>query len=38
MRPAAFFQIFPSALTFRQNGRQNVLSICLASRPVAPQP
>ncbi len=37
-RPSTFAQILRSALTLRQNGRQNVLSICLASRPVAPHP
>ncbi len=38
IRPRSFFQIVRSALTLRQNGRQKVLSICLASRPVAPHP
>ncbi len=38
IRPSSRRQILPSALTLRQNGRQKVLSICFASRPVAPHP
>jgi len=37
-RSFSFAQILPEVLTFFQKGRQNVLSICLARRPVAPQP